>query len=67
MVALTVSQTIFYIVASIGIIVLTVMLVMVIYYLLNILRNTRDVTEDIKQVYHKTKRKVGKIIKSIKN
>jgi hypothetical protein len=61
---LTVSQTIFYIVSSLAIIVVGVLLVVLLYYLLCILRNTRNISDDISQTYHKTKRNIKKIISS---
>jgi predicted PurR-regulated permease PerM len=61
---LIVSQTIFYIVSSLVIIVIGVLLVILIYYLICILRNTRNITDDVSQTYHKTKRNIKKIINS---
>ncbi len=67
MTTLIISQTIFYIVSSIAIIVVGVLLMIVIYYLICILRDTRNISNDIKQTYHKAKKSVKKIISSIKS
>ena len=67
MTTLTVIQTIFYAVSSIAIIVVGVLLVIVIYYLICILRNTRNISDDITHTYHKTKGKIKKIINSFNN
>lgn len=64
---LIVSQTIFYIVSSLAIIVVGALLVIVIYYLICILRNTRDISDDITHSYNKTKRSIKKIISSFSN
>ncbi len=61
---LMVSQTVFYIVSSLAIIIIGVLLIIVIYYLICILRNTRNISEDVSQTYHKTKRNIKKIISS---
>ena len=61
---LIISQTIFYIVASIAILVVGALLVIVIYYFISILKNTRNITEDINLTYHKTKKSVKKFISS---
>ncbi|HCY17895.1 MAG: hypothetical protein UR62_C0012G0017 [Candidatus Nomurabacteria bacterium GW2011_GWF2_35_12] len=61
---LIISQTIFYIVSSIAIIVVAVLLAIVIYYLICILRNTRNISDDITHTYHKTKKNIKKIINS---
>lgn len=61
---LTVVQTIFYLVSSIAIMVIGVLLVVVIYYLIGILKDTRNITDDITNTYHKTKKNVKKIISS---
>ena len=62
---LVISQTIFYIVSSVAIIVVGVLLVIMIYYLICILRNTRNISEDLTYTYHKTKGKIKKIISSL--
>lgn len=62
---LAISQTIFYIVSSVAIIVIGVMLGILIYYLICIFRNTRNISDDINHTYHKAKRSVKKIINSI--
>ena len=59
---LIISQTIFYIVSSIAIIVVAVLLAIVIYYLICILRNTRDISDDISQTYNKTRKSIKKIV-----
>jgi len=61
---LIISQTIFYIVSSIAIIIIGVLLVIVIYYLICILRDTRNISNDISQTYNKAKRNIKKIINS---
>ena len=62
---LVISQTIFYIVSSIAIIVVGVMLVILVYYLICIVRNTRNISDDINHTYNKVKRNIKKIINSI--
>lgn len=62
---LIVSQTIFYIVSSIAILALGSFLLIAIYQLICILKNTRDVSEDITKIYTKTKRRVTKVISSL--
>ena len=59
---LIVSQTIFYLASSIAIIVIRVLIVIVIYYLICILRNTRDISDDISQTYNKTRKSIKKIV-----
>jgi predicted PurR-regulated permease PerM len=62
---LIISQTIFYLVSSVAILVVGVLLVIMIYYLICILRDTRNITDDINNTYHKTKKSIKKIINSI--
>lgn len=62
---LIISQTIFYLVSSVAILVVGVLLVIMIYYLICILRDTRNITDDINHTYHKTKKSIKKIINSI--
>jgi len=62
---LIVSQSIFYIVSSVAIIVLGIFLGMAIYQLLRILKNTRYISDDISDTYTKTKRGIVKAISSI--
>ncbi len=62
---LIISQTIFYLVSSVAILVVGVLLVIMIYYLICILRDTRNITDDISHTYHKTKKSIKKIINSI--
>ena len=64
---LVMSQTIFYLVSSVAIIVVGVLLVIMIYYLICILRDTRNISDDITHTYHKTKRSIKKIISSFSN
>ena len=59
---LIVSQTIFYIVSSVAILVVVVSLVIVMYYLICILRDTRNISSDINETYKKVKRNIKKII-----
>lgn len=61
---LLVSQTVFYIVSSLAIIVVGVLIVIMIYYLIAILRNTKNITDDINHTYNKTKKSVKNIINS---
>jgi len=61
---LIISQTIFYIVSSVAIIVVGVLLVIVMYYLICILRNTRNISNDVNETYYKIKRNIKKIINS---
>jgi hypothetical protein len=44
-----------------------VLLVIMIYYLICILRNTRNISDDITHTYHKTKRNIKKIINLFNN
>ncbi len=62
--ALLLSQTIFYIVSSVAILVIGVLLVVVIYYLISILRDTKNITDDVSYTYNKAKKKWKKIINS---
>jgi len=62
---LIISQTIFYLVSSVAILVVGALLVIMIYYLICILRDTRNITDDINHTYHKTKKSIKKIINSI--
>ena len=64
---LLISQTVFYIVSSLAIIVVGVLLVVLLYYLLCIFENTRNISDDISQSYHKTKKNIKKIISSFSN
>jgi len=64
---LMISQTIFYLVSSIAIIVVGVLLVVVLYYLICILRDTRNITDDISQTYNKIKKNIKKVISSFSN
>lgn len=57
-------QSIFYLVSSITIIIIGIMVGIMIYYLIGILRDTRNITEDINHSYHKTKKSISKIINS---
>lgn len=59
---LAIIQTIFYLVSSIAIIVVGVMLGILIYYLICIFRDTKNIADDLNQTYHKAKKRVGKII-----
>lgn len=62
---LIIVQTIFYTVSSIAIIVIGVMLGILIYYLIGILRNTRNLSDDITHTYYKTKKSIKNIISSL--
>jgi len=59
-----ISQTIFYLVSSIAILVVGVLLVIVMYYLICILRDTRSISDDIAHTYVKIKKNIKKIISS---
>jgi len=61
---LIISQTIFYLVSSLAILVVGVLLVIVIYYLICILRDTKNITDDVNQTYNKIKKNIKKIISS---
>ena len=61
---LAISQTIFYLVSSIVIIVVGVMLGILIYYLICIIKNTRNISDDVSHTYNKIKRNIIKIINS---
>ncbi len=63
---LIISQTVFYIIASLAIVIVAVLLVVVIYYLICILRNTRSISDDISETYNKTKKNIHNIINSLK-
>jgi len=65
MTTLMVSQTIFYIVASLAIVVVAILLGVMIYYLICILRNTRDISEDVTHTYKRTKRGIESIINKV--
>jgi len=52
----------FYLVSSIAILVVGVLLVIVMYYLICILRDTRNISSDINETYKKVKRNIKKII-----
>lgn len=58
-------QTIFYSLASITMLAMGVLFGIAIYYLIGILRNTRNLSRDINQTYHKTKRTIKNIINSL--
>ena len=60
-----VSQTIFYIVSSLAIIALGILLSLAAYHLVRILKNTRDISNDLGVTYAKTKKSVKKIISLI--
>ena len=62
---LIISQTIFYLVSSVAIIAVGVLLVIVMYYLICILRDTRNITDDVSQTYNKVKKSIKKIINSL--
>lgn len=64
---LIISQTIFYLVSSIAILAVGTLLVIVMYYLICILKDTRNITDDVSQTYHKIKKSIKKIISSITN
>jgi len=61
---LLISQTIFYIVASLAMLTVGVLLVVVIYYLICILRDTKNISDDVVHTYNRTKRGIKKIINS---
>lgn len=62
---LLISQTAFYIISSVAILAVGVALVIVLYYLICILRDTRNLSQDLKHVFHKTKNRLKKAITSI--
>jgi len=62
---LTIIQTIFYLLSSIAILAVGIMVVIVLYYLLGILRNTKHVSDDLTETYTRTKRHIKKIINSV--
>ena len=64
MTTLIVSQTIFYIVSSVTIIVIGVFLGVMIYYIICILRNTSDLSKDVIHTYNRAKRGINKVISS---
>lgn len=59
---LIISQTIFYIVSSLAIVVLAVLISFAVYQIIKILKNTRDISDDVGQIYHKTKTRIKKLI-----
>ncbi len=63
--ALIASQTIFYVVSSVAIIVLGIALFYALYQMIQILRNTRDISEDLGLTYARAKRYFKKIISFI--
>ncbi len=60
------SQTVFYIVSSLAIIAISILIVIVLYQLLGVIRNTRKVSEDVAETYTKAKKGFSKIINLIK-
>ncbi|MEX2052362.1 MAG: hypothetical protein WD991_01540 [Candidatus Paceibacterota bacterium] len=62
---LVVTQTLFYLIASLAMIVLGVLLGMVIYQLIRILKKTRQMSEDIGQTYDTAKKGVAKLLSSV--
>ncbi len=64
--ALIASQTVFYIVSSVTMIVVGVLLVFAVYQIIRILKNILNISEDINKVYTTTKKKVKKMVSSVK-
>ncbi|MFA6585606.1 MAG: hypothetical protein WCS86_00365 [Candidatus Paceibacterota bacterium] len=64
---LIIIQIIFYILASIAILAVGILLVIMLYYLIGILKNTRNLSDDINQTYVKIKKHIKKIINSLTN
>ncbi len=62
---LIVSQSIFYIVSSLVIVIIGVFLIMAMYQLFRILKNARLVSQDLNETYNKTKKQIMKMISSI--
>ena len=62
---LIIIQTIFYLLASIAMVAVGILLCIAIYYLVCILRNTRNVAEDVSHTYNRTKKSINDIISSI--
>ncbi len=61
---LMVSQTIFYIVSSVAIIALSILLFLTIYQVFRIVKNTRDVSDDLTKTYTRTKKRIKKVMSS---
>jgi hypothetical protein len=61
---LIIFQTIFYIVSSIAIIVIGVMLGILIYYLICIFKNTRNISNDLNKMLDKIKKSIIRVINS---
>lgn len=64
---LVISQTIFYIISSVAMLAVGTLLVIVMYYFICILKDTRNITEDVNKTYSKFKKSFKKIISSIIN
>ena len=64
--ALIASQTVFYIVSSVTMIVVGVLLVFAVYQVIRILKNILNISQDINKVYTTTKKKVKKMVSSVK-
>jgi hypothetical protein len=67
MTTLTIIQTIFYLLASITMVAIGILVGIVLYYLVCILRNTRNISDDLSHTYHKTKKHIKNIINSLTN
>ena len=60
------SQTVFYIVSSLAIIVVGCLLAYAGYALARILRNVLNISDDVNKVYNDTKKRVKKMVSSVK-
>ena len=59
---LMVSQTIFYIISSVAILALGILLSFAAYHLVRILKDTRDISNDLSHAYKRTKKKIISLI-----
>lgn len=57
-------QAVFYILSSLVIVVVGVLLVITIYYLIGILRNTRNIFDDIDSSFKRTKNIINSVLGS---
>ncbi len=59
---LEISQTIFYFISSLAVLVIGVLLVIIIYHMIAVVKNTRKLSDDLAHTYTRAKRGVKKII-----
>ena len=61
---LIIIQTVFYFLASIVMVAVGLLIIIILYYLVGIMRNTRNLSDDISKTFTKTKTHIKKIINS---